>query len=329
MAVTRRRMRVSYWRSTRRRRIRSRRVYTGVSVPPAAVRLFSRSRCCPARSLACLDGGARRADLAGWASGALVVRVPRRRPRLVYARQPADRRRIALGFRYPAAWSFVLLTKVTPGVGLLWFAVRREWRQLGIALGVTAVVVVASLVVDGPMWGQWLDAVRRDSAANLGDLLAIPLWLRLPIAAAVVIWGARTDRAWTVPVAATVAMPVLWIATFSVSRRSSRSTGRSCDRRPARASALEARQHVAQRGLERNLRLPGDERSQQRGVGHAVAHVRRRRWTGSTCHLGSTPTISHSVRRISSIETDRPVPTFTMVAGAPGGSSTMRSNRSR
>ena len=38
---------------------------------------------------------------------------------------------IALGFRYPWTWGFVLLTKVTPGVGLLWFAVRREWRALG------------------------------------------------------------------------------------------------------------------------------------------------------------------------------------------------------
>ena len=123
---------------------------------------------------------------------------------------------IALGFRYPAAWSFVLLTKVTPGVGLLWFAVRREWRSLGIALGVTAVIVAASLVIDGPLWSQWLDAVRRDSVAELGDLLAIPLWLRLPVAAAVVIWGARTDRPWTVPVAATAAMPVLWIAAFSI-----------------------------------------------------------------------------------------------------------------
>ena len=45
---------------------------------------------------------------------------------------------IALGFRYPAAWSFILLTKVTPGIGLVWFAVRREWRPLAIALGVTA-----------------------------------------------------------------------------------------------------------------------------------------------------------------------------------------------
>ena len=51
---------------------------------------------------------------------------------------------IALGFRYPWTWGFVLLTKVTPGVGLLWFAVRREWRALGIALGVTGVIVAVS-----------------------------------------------------------------------------------------------------------------------------------------------------------------------------------------
>lgn len=123
---------------------------------------------------------------------------------------------IALGFRYPAAWSFVLLTKVTPGVGLLWFAVRREWRSLAIALGVTAVIVAVSVVLDAPLWGQWLDAVRRDSGAVLGDLLAIPLWIRLPVAAAVVVWGARTDRAWTVPAASSLAMPVLWVAAFSV-----------------------------------------------------------------------------------------------------------------
>ena len=42
---------------------------------------------------------------------------------------------IVLGFRWPFTWAFVLLTKVTPGVGLLWFAVRREWRSLAIALG--------------------------------------------------------------------------------------------------------------------------------------------------------------------------------------------------
>ena len=29
-----------------------------------------------------------------------------------------------IGFRRPP-WSFVILTKVTPGIGLLWFVVRR------------------------------------------------------------------------------------------------------------------------------------------------------------------------------------------------------------
>ena len=37
---------------------------------------------------------------------------------------------ILAGFRYPGAWSFVVLTKVTPGIGLLWFAIRREWGAL-------------------------------------------------------------------------------------------------------------------------------------------------------------------------------------------------------
>src|SRR5262249_9700992 len=48
---------------------------------------------------------------------------------------------IVFGFRAPAAWSFVLLTKITPGVGVLWFAFRREWRKLALALGVTIAVV--------------------------------------------------------------------------------------------------------------------------------------------------------------------------------------------
>ena len=125
---------------------------------------------------------------------------------------------IALGFRYPVAWVFVLITKVTPGVGLLWFAVRREWRSLAIALGVTAALVAVSLAFDFRLWQQWIE---RDLLVSFQQppnqpQIPIPLLLRLPAAAALVIWGARTDRKWTVPMAAALAMPVLWIAAFSV-----------------------------------------------------------------------------------------------------------------
>ncbi len=125
---------------------------------------------------------------------------------------------IALGFRYPAAWAFVLLTKVTPGVGLLWFAVRREWRRLAIALGVTGLLVAVSLALDARLWAEWLsEGLARVATRPLDQPhLDIPLWLRLPAAALLVGWGARTDRRWTVPVSAALALPVLWFAGLSV-----------------------------------------------------------------------------------------------------------------
>ncbi len=120
---------------------------------------------------------------------------------------------IALGFRYPAAWSFVVLTKVTPGVGLAWFLFRREWRALAIALGVTATLAGISYVANPAAWQSWitdsLGATAGGSPLNQFSI-PLPLWIRLPAALLVVAWGARTDRRWTVPVAATLALPVLW-----------------------------------------------------------------------------------------------------------------------
>jgi hypothetical protein len=50
---------------------------------------------------------------------------------------------VIAGLRWPGFWAFMLLTKVTPGVGLLWFVFRREWRSLAIAIGVTAAIATA------------------------------------------------------------------------------------------------------------------------------------------------------------------------------------------
>jgi hypothetical protein len=125
---------------------------------------------------------------------------------------------IALGFRYPAAWAFVILTKVTPGIGLLWFAVRREWRALAVAGGATAALAVVSLLVDGRLWGDWLSgAILRVAQEGVDQpALPIPLALRLPAAAVLVAWGGRTDRRWTVPAAATLALPVPWFSGLAI-----------------------------------------------------------------------------------------------------------------
>lgn len=125
---------------------------------------------------------------------------------------------IALGFRYPWTWGFVLLTKVTPGVGLLWFAVRREWRALGIALGVTGVIVAVSLVLQGQLWVDWLAFLGStpEGGSVAQFQIPVPLWIRLPAAVVLVVWGALTDRRWTVVVAATLALPVLWVSGFAI-----------------------------------------------------------------------------------------------------------------
>ena len=117
-----------------------------------------------------------------------------------------------LGFQHPWAWAFVLLTKPTAGVGLLCFAVRREWRPLFIALGTTAAICLASVVLWPSLWQDYVDALLLD-AGRLTDTvnIPVPLWVRLPAAAILVTWGALTDRRWTVVVSAMLALPVLWL----------------------------------------------------------------------------------------------------------------------
>ena len=140
---------------------------------------------------------------------------------------------IALSFRWPAAWAFVLLSKVTPGIGVLWFAARREWRSLGIALGATAAIAAVSFVLAPDLWAQWVALLVEspDTTPHTAAVVLIPLPLsvRLAIAGVIVIWAARTDRRWALIVACFVAAPLptimrasMLVAILMVSARPSR-----------------------------------------------------------------------------------------------------------
>lgn len=117
---------------------------------------------------------------------------------------------IALGFRHSWTWSFVILTKITPGVGLLWFAVRREWRSLFIAFGATVAVSLVAAVFAPQYWHEWINSIVSNLDEPQYYSVPPPLLFRLPIAAVLVIWGARTDRPWTVALAATLGLPIIW-----------------------------------------------------------------------------------------------------------------------
>lgn len=125
---------------------------------------------------------------------------------------------ILLGFRYPWTWAFIVLTKVTPGLGLVWFAVRREWRPLAVAAGVTGAIVAVSMVLDWHLWEEWFQFLTTtpEGGSVAQFQIGIPLLIRLPIAIILVAWGGLTDRRWTVPLAATLALPVLWFSGFAI-----------------------------------------------------------------------------------------------------------------
>jgi hypothetical protein len=120
---------------------------------------------------------------------------------------------IVAGFRYPALWAVPVLTKVSPIVGLGWFAVRGEWRSLATALGVIAGIAAVSFFTVPQAWAEWIEFVVRTAGARPPvQVLPIPLLVRFPIGLVLLVWGARTDRRWTVPVAVLAASPSPYLA---------------------------------------------------------------------------------------------------------------------
>ena len=117
---------------------------------------------------------------------------------------------IVAGFRWPWIWSFVLLTKVTPGIGLLWFGIRREWRELAIALGATGAIAAVSFVIAPSDWFAWLAILSAPPVEAAAPIVTAPLVVRLVLAGALITWGAPRGDRWTVLAAAFLALPLVW-----------------------------------------------------------------------------------------------------------------------
>jgi len=130
---------------------------------------------------------------------------------------------MVLGFRRPGCWAFPLLAKITPAVGILWFAARREWRPAGLALGVAAAVTLVSMAADPSLWVAWVHLLLHPQSATApgqetvrGGLSFVPFPPRLLSAVALTIWAARRDRRWAMPIAGALATPVFGIVSLSV-----------------------------------------------------------------------------------------------------------------
>lgn len=114
----------------------------------------------------------------------------------------------------------------------MWFAVRREWRSLGLALGVTAVLAVTSFAVAPDAWFEWIALLARNAHQGsdyvwLDFVPEAPLAVRVALAAVLVAWGARRDLPWTLAVAMVMAQPDINPWTFALLAAIPRSTIRA------------------------------------------------------------------------------------------------------
>ena len=121
---------------------------------------------------------------------------------------------ILAGFRWPGLWAFVLLTKPTCGVGLLWFLVRRDWRSLRIALGVTAALAAISFLL---VPGAWFEYAQYLLGTPAPEVQGFPiLWLRLPVAVAVALITGKLGWRPGMIIASWLALPVWWYVSPSL-----------------------------------------------------------------------------------------------------------------
>lgn len=130
---------------------------------------------------------------------------------------------IVVSFRFAPAWAWVLLSKSTAGIGVLWYVVRREWRNLALALGTTAALAGLSFVLsprDTFDWiGMWLNAASTSAsgqAVTREMFVPVAMPIRWAVGVVVVLWAARTNRPWLLVVGCFLALPDIQLGGFAL-----------------------------------------------------------------------------------------------------------------
>jgi hypothetical protein len=126
---------------------------------------------------------------------------------------------VALGLRRPAAWSSVLLTKVTPGVGVLWFVGRRDWRGVALVAVATLVIIVISIGLGGIQpWIDWVANLNANAALPAPDrsIHLPPLGIRLALAAGIALVAGWRNWPAALPLVVILSVPVFWFGSLSL-----------------------------------------------------------------------------------------------------------------
>jgi hypothetical protein len=124
---------------------------------------------------------------------------------------------IVVGFRYPGAWMAMMLTKVTPTIGVAWFAARIDVRAFAQFLAFSAHAVVVSFLWAPILWSDWFRVLQYSAAHHSSaGLLALPLIVRLCLGTALAALAARTSSRFLLPFAILFSQPDINPSTLAI-----------------------------------------------------------------------------------------------------------------
>jgi hypothetical protein len=114
--------------------------------------------------------------------------------------------------RHPTVYPALALTKVTTAIGWLWPLARGEWRAAAIGAFATIGVASISFIAAPELWFDFVAFAGRNITMANPPLptFPIPYGVRIVIAIGLVLWSARRGHRWCVPIAAGLALPVIW-----------------------------------------------------------------------------------------------------------------------
>jgi Glycosyltransferase family 87 len=123
-----------------------------------------------------------------------------------------------VALHHPSAWAFGILTKVTPGVGVVWHATRGEWRGVAAALAATAGVIAISSVSWPTAWVEWIHLLTESIVRTVGNFAVSewPAMFRLPIATGLMVMAAWRNRPAAVPLLVLFSLPMIWFGALAM-----------------------------------------------------------------------------------------------------------------
>jgi hypothetical protein len=127
---------------------------------------------------------------------------------------------VVLGLRgRPPAFAVGAAVKVSPGLGLVWFGVRRRWRDAFLVGAVGLGILVVSVAIAPDQWLAWIDYLRAQDPFAQSAFFGVPFPIRAAIALLITIVAGLIVgwRGEVLLVAAiTLGLPSLWFTGLSL-----------------------------------------------------------------------------------------------------------------